>query len=323
MTASVASVSRSRDEGPDYSDFYNEVITGLERSPKRISPKYFYDEAGSHLFELICEQPEYYPTRVETGMLARYADEIAGLIGDGCCLVEPGSGNCGKIRLLLDALRPSRYIPMDISCAHLHAAAGRVANDFPWLDVHAVCADITRPVKLPGISEGMQRVMFYPGSSIGNYEPAEAVEFLSRLAGMAGHGGGLLIGVDLEKDSRVLNSAYNDANGVTADFNLNLLHRINRELDGDIDVDTFRHHAFYNENAGRIEMHLVSECTQTLRIDGHSYDFAVGESIHTENSYKYTIAGFRALAEQAGFRSEAIWLDDEALFSLHYLSVDS
>ena len=323
MTASVASVSRSRDEGADYSDFYHEVITGLERSPKRIPPKYFYDEAGSRLFELICEQPEYYPTRVETGMLTRHAEEIAGFIGDGCCLVEPGSGSCSKVRLLLDALRPSRYIPMDISGVHLHEAAGRVAEDFPWLDVHAVCADITRPVELPGISEGMQRVMFYPGSSIGNYEPIEAVKFLARLAGIAGHGGGLLIGVDLEKDSRVLDSAYNDANGVTADFNLNLLHRINRELDGNIDVDRFRHHAFYNENEGRIEMHLVSECTQTLRIDGHSYDFAEGESIHTENSYKYTIAGFRTLAGQAGFRSEAIWLDDEALFSLHYLSVVS
>jgi dimethylhistidine N-methyltransferase len=323
MTDTAVFVSRPRDEGPEASDFYHEVITGLGRSPKRVPPKYFYDEAGSRLFESICEQPEYYPTRVETGMLARYAEEIAGLIGNGCCLVEPGSGNCGKVRLLLDALRPSRYIPMDISCAHLHEAAGRVANDFPWLDVHAVCADITRPVKLPGISEGMQRVMFYPGSSIGNYEPGEAVRFLSRLAGMAGHGGGLLIGVDLEKDSRVLDSAYNDANGVTANFNLNLLHRINRELDGDIDVDRFRHHAFYNENEGRIEMHLVSECTQTLRIDGHSYDFAEGESIHTENSYKYTVAGFRALVELAGFRSDAIWLDDEALFSLHYLSVVS
>ena len=323
MTASVASVSRSRDEGADYSDFYHEVITGLERSPKQIPPKYFYDEAGSRLFELICEQPEYYPTRVETGMLARYADEIAGFIGDGCCLVEPGSGSCSKVRLLLDALQPSHYIPMDISGVHLHEAAGRVANDFPWLDVRAVCADITRQVELPGIAEGMQRVVFYPGSSIGNYEPGEAVEFLSRLAKMAGHGGSLLIGVDLEKDSSVLDSAYNDANGVTADFNLNLLHRINRELDGNIDVDRFRHHAFYNEDEGRIEMHLVSECTQTLRIDGHSYEFAKGESIHTENSYKYSIAGFRALAEQAGFRSEAIWLDDEALFSLHYLSVIS
>ena len=323
MTDTAAFVTRPRNEGPEASDFYHEVIAGLGHSQKRIPPKYFYDEAGSRLFESICEQPEYYPTRVETGMLARYAEEIAGFIGDGCCLVEPGSGSCSKVRLLLDVLQPSRYIPMDISCAHLHEAAGGIAKDFPWLDVHAVHADITRPVKLPDIPEGMQRIMFYPGSSIGNYEPGEAVKFLSRLAGIAGQGGGLLIGVDLEKDSRVLDSAYNDASGVTADFNLNLLHRINRELDGDIDVDTFRHHAFYNENEGRVEMHLVSECTQTLRIDGHSYDFSEGESIHTENSYKYSVAGFRALAEQAGFRPEAIWIDDEALFSLHYLSVDS
>jgi len=307
----------------DASDFYLEVIAGLNQSPKRIPPKYFYDETGSRLFESICEQPEYYPTRVETAMLSQYANEIAGLTGKDCCLIEPGSGSCNKVRLLLGSLRPSRYIPMDISCAHLRDAAQRVADDYPWLDVQAVCADVTRPLELPCISEQTPRIVFYPGSSIGNYEPHEAVEFLARLAEIAGPGGGLLIGVDLEKDSRVLDSAYNDASGITADFNLNLLHRINRELDGDIDVDTFRHHAFYNENAGRIEMHLVSECTQTLRINGHSYDFVEGESIHTENSYKYTIAGFRALAEQAGFRSEVIWLDDEALFSLHYVSVVS
>ena len=323
MTDTAVFADWPRDEDPETSDFYREVIAGLGRSQKQIPPKYFYDENGSRLFESICEQPEYYPTRVETGMLELYAEEITGFIGNGCCLIEPGSGSCNKVRLLLDALRPSRYIPMDISCSHLHEAAGRVAKDYPWLAVHAVCADITRPVDLPGIPEGMQRVMFYPGSSIGNYEPIEAVEFLSRLADIAGHGGGLLIGVDLEKDSRVLDKAYNDANGVTADFNLNLLHRINRELDGYIDIDTFRHHAFYNENKSRIEMHLVSKCTQTLRIDGHSYDFSAGESIHTENSYKYTIAGFRTLAEQGGFRSEAIWLDEEALFSLHYLSVVS
>jgi len=181
----------------------------------------------------------------------------------------------------------------------------------------------TRPVLLSFIPTGARRVVFYPGSSIGNFEPPEAVDFLRLLAALAGPGGGLLIGVDLKKDSGTLHSAYNDARGVTADFNLNLLQRINRELEGKIDVDSFRHHAFYNEDKGRIEMHLVSECVQTLRVDGHSYDFSAGESIHTENSYKYTTAGFRALAEQAGFISEAIWLDDEALFSLHFLRVAS
>lgn len=319
MTDTTVLTYRLQDDIPEPSDFYREVIAGLSQSPKRIPPKFFYDEAGSHLFESICEQPEYYPTRVETGMLDRYADEIAELTGNGCCLIEPGSGSCSKVRLLLNALRPSRYIPMDISCAHLHEAAGRVAEDYPWLDVHAVCADITRSVELPCIPEQALRVVFYPGSSIGNYEPRDAVDFLAMLAEIAGPGGGLLIGVDLQKESGVLDSAYNDANGVTADFNLNLLHRINRELGGDIDIDTFRHHAFYNEAEGRIEMHLVSECTQTLRIDGHSYEFAAGEGIHTENSYKYTTTGFRVLAEQAGFISEAIWVDDDKLFSLHYL----
>ena len=323
MTDVTAPAYRLQDDIPEPSDFYCEVIVGLDQSPKRIPPKFFYDEAGSHLFESICEQPEYYPTRVETGILARYAGEIAELSGAGCCLIEPGSGSCKKVRLLLNALRPSHYIPMDISCAHLHEAVGCIAEDYPWLDVRAVCADITRTVELPCIPEQTRRIVFYPGSSIGNYEPREALDFLVTLAEIAGPGGGLLIGVDLQKESGVLDSAYNDANGITADFNLNLLRRINRELDGDIDIDTFRHHAFYNETEGRIEMHLVSECAQTLRIDGHSYDFAEGESIHTENSYKYTIAGFRALAEQAGFRSEAIWLDDEVLFSLHYLSVVS
>jgi dimethylhistidine N-methyltransferase len=320
MTDTTVLTYRLQDDTPEPSDFYREVIAGLDQSPKRIPPKFFYDEAGSHLFESICEQPEYYPTRVETGMLARYADEIAELTGNGCCLIEPGSGSCSKVRLLLNALRPSRYIPMDISCAHLHEAAGRVAEDYPWLDVHAVCADISHSVELPCIPEQALRVVFYPGSSIGNYEPRDAVDFLARLAETAGPGGGLLIGVDLQKESGVLDSAYNDANGITADFNLNLLHRINRELDGDIDIDTFRHHAFYNETEGRIEMHLVSECAQTLRIDGHSYEFAAGEGIHTENSYKYTTTGFRALAEQAGFTSEATWVDDDELFSLHYLS---
>jgi dimethylhistidine N-methyltransferase len=319
MTDTTVLAYRLQDATPEPSDFYDEVIAGLNQNPKRIPPKFFYDEAGSHLFETICEQPEYYPTRVETGMLARYADEIAELTGNGCCLIEPGSGNCSKVRLLLNALRPSRYIPMDISCVHLHEAAGHVAEDYPWLDVRAVCADITRSGELPCIPEQALRVVFYPGSSIGNYEPREAVDFLAMLAEIAGPGGGLLIGVDLQKESGVLDSAYNDANGVTADFNLNLLHRINRELDGDIDIDTFRHHAFYNETEGRIEMHLVSKCTQTLCIDGHSYEFAAGEGIHTENSYKYTTAGFRTLAEQAGYTSEATWVDDDALFSLHYL----
>ena len=250
MTDTATAAYRIQDERPEPDDFYREVTAGLDQNPKKIPPKFFYDEAGSRLFERICRQPEYYPTRVETAILNQYADEIAGLTGKDICLIEPGSGSCSKVRLLLEALRPSRYIPMDISCTHLHEAAGRVAEDFPWLDVHAVCADITRSVELPRIVEQARRIVFYPGSSIGNYEPRDAVDFLCSLADIAGPGGGLLIGVDLKKESGILDDAYNDANGITAEFNLNLLHRINRELDGDIDTDTFRHHAFYNEDRG-------------------------------------------------------------------------
>lgn len=319
MANRSARAYRIQDESPEPDDFYREVIAGLDKYPKQIPPKYFYDKAGSRLFESICKQPEYYPTRVETGILQQYAAEIADLSGKHCSLIEPGSGSCEKVRLLLNALQPARYIPMDISCAHLHDAASRVAKDYPWLDVHAVCADITRSVDLPCIPTQAERVVFYPGSSIGNYEPPEAVEFLGSLARIAGPGGCLLIGVDLKKETGILDSAYNDANGITADFNLNLLHRINRELDGDIDTDTFQHHAFYNEAEGRVEMHLVSELSQTLRIDGHSFEFTAGETIHTESSYKYTTAEFSALAGRAGFMPEAIWTDDDALFSLHFL----
>ena len=310
---------RFKNESAALTEFYREVINGLSENPRRIPAKYFYDEIGSRLFEEICKQPEYYPTRTEQTMLTRFGSEIAELTGTGCYLIEPGSGSCEKARLLLDTLRPATYIPIDISCKQLREAAKQVAGDFPWLDVHAVCTDITRPVPLSFIPPGARRIVFYPGSSIGNFDPHEAVGFLRQLAALAGPGGGLLIGVDLRKEPGILNLAYNDARGITADFNLNLLQRINRELEGDIDIGSFRHHAFYDEDKGRVEMHLVSECTQTLRVDGHSFEFTAGESIHTENSYKYTTAGFRTLAEQAGFIPEAIWVDDEQLFSLHFL----
>lgn len=306
---------------PEVDIFYQEVINGLSRKPRCIAPKYFYDRAGSRLFESICEQPEYYPTRTETALLKQYADEIAAVVGNDCHLIEPGSGSCEKVRHLLDALQPATYIPLDISCEFLEKAAAGIADDYPWLDVHAVCTDITDEVSLPFIPEQSTAVMFYPGSSIGNFDPHEARTFLACLANITGEGGGLLIGVDLKKDPDILDAAYNDANGVTAAFNLNLLRRINHELAGDFDLESFTHHAFYNSARGRIEMHLISNRRQTVRIDGHAFEFNAGESIHTENSYKYTIDEFQALTQQAGFTPCKVWCDEDKLFSLHYLRV--
>jgi dimethylhistidine N-methyltransferase len=302
-------------------DFQQEVIDGLSQQQRCIPPKYFYDHAGSRLFESICEQPEYYPTRTEIALLQQYDREIAALAGSGCYLIEPGSGSCEKVRHLLEALRPAAYVPVDISCQHLESAAAGLADDFPWLDVHAVCADITHEVSLPFVPEPGDAVMFYPGSSIGNFDPADAVAFLGCLARITGQGGGLLIGVDLKKEHAVLDAAYNDAGGVTAAFNLNVLQRINRELDGDFDLETFNHHAFYNSAHGRVEMHLVSDRKQSVRIGGHRFDFNVGDSIHTENSYKYTIEEFQRLAQQAGFTPCQAWTDSDALFSVHFLRV--
>jgi dimethylhistidine N-methyltransferase len=300
-------------------DFYHAVIEGLGEHPRTISPKYFYDQQGSHLFESICEQPEYYLTRIETALLEHYADEIAALTGTGCYLVEPGSGSCEKARLLFAALRPVAYVPMDISCDHLNLAAASVAEDFPWLDVRALCMDITDSVDLSCIPADAKTVIFYPGSSIGNFDPDDAVEFLRCLAGITGPGGGLLIGVDLQKTPDILNAAYNDVQGVTAAFNKNILHRINRELDGDFDVSAFTHHAFYNSVKERVEMHLISSYKQMARVDGHSFEFNAGDSIHTESSYKYTTAQFHALARKAGLTPCATWTDSRSLFSLHYL----
>ena len=304
---------------PEEDNFQHAVIDGLSRRPRCIPPKYFYDQAGSHLFESICEQPEYYPTRTETALLKQYAHEIAAVAGSDCHLIEPGSGSCEKVRHLLDAMQPAAYLPLDISCEYLEKAAAGIAEDYPWLDVHAVCTDITDEVSLPFIPEQADAVMFYPGSSIGNFDPEDARAFLACLASITGEGGGLLIGVDLKKDPAILDAAYNDANGVTAAFNLNLLRRINRELAGDFDTETFAHHAFYNSARGRVEMHLISECKQTVRVNGHAFKFNAGDSIHTENSYKYTIDEFQMLAQQAGFTPCRVWSDNNDLFSLHYL----
>lgn len=295
------------------------TLEGFADDPKWASPKFFYDRRGSELFEQICQQPEYYPTRTEEAILARAARDIAEIAGRDANLVELGSGASRKVRLLLEAMHPASYLGIDISHDFLRDSTARLAGDYPWLDVHAACADFSQPLQLPEGFDGTHPLAFFPGSSIGNFTPQEAAGFLANLHELLPPGGGLLIGVDLVKDRDVLEAAYNDEAGVTAAFNLNLLERIRRELDSDVDPAQFVHHAFFNEQDSRIEMHLISRQSQEVRIEDKRFHFAAGESLHTENSYKYTAAGFCDLAGSAGFRSVAMWTDPRQLFSVHYL----
>jgi dimethylhistidine N-methyltransferase len=304
---------------PTADDLAADVLAGFARAQKSIPPKYFYDAEGSRLFDAITELPEYYLTRTETAMLYAYAEQIAHKAGTGKLLIEPGSGSCTKARILFEGLQPCAYVPMDISRDHLRVAAQAIAVEFPWLEVHAACTDFTRLMTLPPNSPEGRRLAFFPGSSIGNFDPDAAVDFLGMIADLVGPGGQLLIGVDLKKDQAVLEAAYDDARGVTAAFNLNLLARINRELGADFDLTQWRHKALYNEAQGRIEMHLVSRVAQRVRLLGQSFRFAAGETIHTENSYKYGVAEFRDLAARAGFATDTVWVDAEQLFSLHLL----
>lgn len=296
-----------------------DVLAGFAATPKAISPKHFYDQRGSELFEQICLQPEYYPTRTEEQILRDAADDIAALAGPGACLLELGSGASRKVRLLLERLRPASYLGIDISRDFLRSSTQRLAADYPWLEVHAACADFSRPLQLPPELRSSRPLAFFPGSSIGNFTPAEARRFLLNLHGLLPMGGGLLIGVDLIKDQGVLEAAYNDAAGVTAAFNLNLLERIGTELDSDIEPGRFVHRAFYNEALNRIEMHLLSPRAQQVRIEGRRFQFAAGESLHTEISCKYSVDSFCDLARSAGFTPRALWTDPQQLFSVHYL----
>lgn len=318
-----------RQERPSHrnSAFAQDVHAGLSADLKSLPAKYFYDRRGSELFEDICRLPEYYPTRTERKILRDNAREIAQIIGPDVEVVEFGAGAAEKVRLLLDALpRPRGYLPIDISGAHLSDAVAPLNKAYPDLDIRVVAGDFTTVLPLPApLPQARARVGFFPGSTIGNFTPDEALGFLRNAAQMLRTGGsagsGLLIGVDLVKDPAVLHAAYNDAAGVTAAFNLNLLQRINRELDGNFDLDTFDHYAFFNPRDHRIEMHLVSRVAQTVTICDRRYAFAAGESIHTENSCKYTPARFRTLAEKAGFRPAAMWTDEDSLFSLHWLTL--
>lgn len=307
---------------PDAGSFLEEVITGLSRPRKELNPKYFYDARGCELFDAICELPEYYPTRTEMAMMQSHAVEVARHLGPGSILIEYGSGNSRKTHALIAALEPIAYVPVDIAGGQLKASAGRLTAAFPGLGVVAVCADYSRPLELPEIDKisARRRVIYFPGSTIGNFTVPEALEFLGHARALAGAGGAMLIGVDLKKDHALLNAAYNDAQGVTAEFNLNLLRRINRELGADFDLAGFRHHAFYDAAVGRIEMHLQSLREQQVMIGGCVFRFSEGETIHTENSYKYSPDEFRQLARQAGFDAVHCWIDPQQLFSVHYLA---
>lgn len=304
---------------PARADFEQEVLKGLRQRPRRIPPKFFYDQRGSALFDAITETPEYYVTRAEIEILKARAAEIAAQVGTGSLLVEPGGGSCAKVRILLEGLEPCAYVPMDISRDHLRMAAERVAADFPWLEVHATHTDFTRRMEIPDAAPEGPRVAFFPGSSIGNFDPDRAVDFIAAVADLVGPGGFFLIGVDLRKEKALLDAAYNDAQGVTAAFNLNLLVRINRELGADFDLGAWRHRAGYHEGAGRIEMHLESLRRQRVTVAGETFGFDAGETIHTENSYKYGLDEFRGLARRAGMKPVGVWTDQRGLFSVHLL----
>ena len=309
------------DQHPEMADFREDIIQGLSAPEPYILAKYFYDETGSRLFEDICNTEEYYPTRTEVGIIRDNIDDIVKTLGRDCLLIEPGSGDSYKVRLLLDALRPVAYLPIDISRRYLQDEAKKLAAEFTWLNVHAVCADFTGKLELPYHVEAEYKVAFFPGSTIGNFLPEQAVTVLHEIGMMVGDGGGLLIGVDLQKDSAILNAAYNDKQGFTEKFNKNLLLRINRELGADFDLEQFGHLAYFNEEKHRIEMQLVSLQSQQVTIDDQVFRFDKDQSILTEYSHKYTVEHFQQLAEEAGFFRVKTWLDEEQLFSVHYLRV--
>jgi L-histidine Nalpha-methyltransferase len=297
----------------------SEVLAGLSKGQKALPCKYLYDAEGSRLFDRICTLPEYYPTRTETGILRANAPRLAEVVPPGAVLVELGSGSSTKTRILLDALpRLEAYAPVDISAEHLQAAAARLGREYPRLAVHPVVADFTAAFPLPSTIRHAPLTLFFPGSTIGNFEPNEARALLARLRSLP-RACGLVIGADLRKDLDRLVAAYDDAEGVTAAFNLNLLARLNRELGADFDLDRFAHEARWNGAAGRIEMHLVSQCRQVVHVAGRGVMFETGESIHTENSHKFTTEGFAALAAAAGWSGAEVWTDPERLFSVHVL----
>lgn len=309
------------DQHPTQKDLKADVLNGLKQPLKWISSMYFYDARGSQLFDAICELPEYYPTRTELAIMERYANEMCALLGPKVSLIEFGSGSSVKIRILLDHLdRPTAYVPVEISREHLLTSARELEQDYPQVQILPVCADFTAPFDLPQPRPvPLRNVVYFPGSTIGNFEPPDALALLRQMRRVAKDNGALLIGVDLKKDPAILERAYNDAAGVTAAFNKNILQRLNRELGTDFDLNHFHHQAVWNASESRIEMRLVSDRRQTVHIAGESIDFESGEAIHTESSYKYLPEEFARLAGQAGFVLERVWTDPDGLFSVQYL----
>ena len=307
---------RRRSRPLELARFRDDVVAGLSAPQKALPPKYFYDAAGSRLFARICRLPEYYLTRAELALTRRHLAAIARFAGRGCQLIEYGSGEGIKSRLLIRALRPAAYVPIDISQDALDASAQRLAREFPRLKIRPVLGDFSRPLHLP-VRRATGSVVYFPGSTIGNLTVEEAHGFLAKSRGVAAR---MLVGVDLKKDPALLHAAYNDSRGVTATFNLNVLARINRELGADFDLRQWRHYAFYNPAAGRIEMHLVALQAQRVRMGNHRWQFRAGETIHTENSYKYSRDGFAELAARAGFAATRTWTDRRGLFALYGLS---
>ena len=314
---------QSQRQSAERSAFAADVLAGLSATPKRLPAKYFYDGVGSQLFERITELPEYYPTRCEMEILRQHGADIARLIPPGSALIEFGSGSSRKARVLLSAVPPlAAYVPVDICGEMVEQEAIELRPDFPGLKVLPVTADICFPFDLPGEAQAApRRIGFFPGSTIGNFEPHEAAGFLRNAAQILGPGATIIIGADLIKDSAVLNAAYNDAQGVTAKFNLNLLVRINRELGGTFKLDTFEHHAFYNRERHRVEMHLASLKRQRVKVAGETVEFRAGETIHTENSYKYTAQSLSALARGVGWVPAGVWTDANKYFSIQALTL--
>ena len=299
----------------------DDVIEGLRKSPKELSPVWFYDDLGSFLFDSICELPEYYVTRTEMGIMQMHAAEMAHHIGPRAALIEFGSGTSLKTRLLLDVLdRPISYVPVDIAREHLLDAAGDLARDYPALQVYPVCADFTRPFELPRhAATAQRRVVYFPGSTLGNFTRDEARELLTRIRKTIGRDGALLIGIDLRKDPQVLERAYDDAAGVTAEFNLNALRHINRELGCNFDLDGFEHRAMWVEDESRIEMHLVSKRHQVVNVRGERISIERGEHLRTEYCHKYTLESFADLAARADLAVTRVWMDAEKKFSVQLL----
>ncbi len=310
---------------PKIGSIRDEVLEGLSSAQKTLPCKYLYDKAGSVLFDRICEVKDYYPTRTELSIIEACADKIRDAIGPRAMVIEPGSGSAQKISMLLDLLEdPAAYVPIEISKEHLRMAAAKVAEAYPDVEVLPVCADFTGPVPVPKPSAEVRRkIIFFPGSTIGNFAPDEADVLLPQLVRAAGPAGGILIGIDLKKDREVLERAYDDDEGVTAEFNLNLLRRLNTELDADFDVDAFRHESRYNEHDSRVEMHLVSLADQTVTIGDERFRLRKGETIHTENSHKFEIDEFAARMERHGARPSETWTDPRGYFGLLFFEVAS